>query len=85
MLREVGVDGVPARQRAAEAAGPLTGRQAEVLALVAHGASNAEIAERLVISVKTAGHHVSAILRRLGARSRTEAVAVARRDGLLSA
>jgi DNA-binding NarL/FixJ family response regulator len=48
-----------------------------VVRLIAQGLSNAEIAKRLFISTKTAGHHVSNILSKLGLRSRTEAAAFA--------
>ena len=60
--------------------GALTQRQTEVLALVAAGCTNAEIAERLYISRRTAEHHVAAILAKLGLRSRAEAVAHALRE-----
>jgi DNA-binding CsgD family transcriptional regulator/tetratricopeptide (TPR) repeat protein len=61
----------------------LTSRELEVLALVADGQRNAQIAERLVLSEKTVGHHVSAILRKLNAATRTEAVAEATRLGAI--
>jgi len=61
----------------------LTTREREVLTLVAEGRSNREIAGRLFISPKTVSVHVSNVLAKLGAAGRTEAVAVARRRGLL--
>jgi DNA-binding CsgD family transcriptional regulator/tetratricopeptide (TPR) repeat protein len=57
----------------------LTPREAEVLTLVARGYTNREIAQTLVISVKTAGVHVSHILRKLDAPNRIEAAAIAQR------
>lgn len=51
----------------------LTEREAEVLGLLEHGLRNAQIAQRLGISEKTAGHHVSAILAKLGVRTRQQA------------
>lgn len=61
----------------------LTGRESEVLALVAEGRTNAEIAATLFMSPKTASVHVSHIIAKLGAANRTEAAATARRQGLL--
>jgi DNA-binding NarL/FixJ family response regulator len=60
----------------------LTPREREVLAMVAEGATNREIGERLFMAEKTASVHVSRILAKLDVRSRTEAAAVAHRHGL---
>ena len=62
---------------------PLTDRELAVLRQMAAGSSNQEIAERLVISVGTVKAHIYHITAKLGARSRTEAVARAREAGLL--
>jgi len=61
----------------------LTPRETEVLALVAEGLSNKLVAERLKISEHTAKFHVNAILSKLGAETRTEAVVLAARRGFL--
>lgn len=60
----------------------LTAREREVLRLLVAGRRNAEIASALTVSLRTAEYHVSNILAKLGARSRTEAVREARRQGL---
>jgi DNA-binding CsgD family transcriptional regulator len=64
--------------------GELTRRQQEILVLLNAGLTNDAISRKLFLSPKTVGHHVEAILERLGAKSRTEAVFVARQRGLLS-
>ena len=61
----------------------LTEREREVLCLVASGATNCAIARRLFISPKTASVHVSHILAKLGAETRTEAAAYAHAAGLV--
>ena len=62
--------------------GGLTPRELEVLALVTAGLRNAEIAARLFMSERTAAHHVSAILRKLGVSTRSQAGAEAARLGI---
>ena len=64
-------------------AGALTPREREILALVAAGRSNGEIGQQLFISAKTVSVHVSNVMAKLGAGSRTEASALARRAGLI--
>ena len=79
-LRRRGVTTIPQRRRhstAANAAG-LTARQVDVLKLLGDGLTNAELAQQLFISPKTADHHVSAILSKLGVSSRREAVRAGR-------
>ena len=87
VLRGKGVKGLTRGPRASTAAHPagLTAREAQVLVLLAEGLTNAEIAQRLVRSAKTVDHHVSAILAKLGARSRAEASARAAELGWLKA
>jgi DNA-binding NarL/FixJ family response regulator len=63
--------------------GELTEREREVVALVAHGLSNHEIADRLVISPATAKTHVSRALSKLGARDRAQLVVAAYQSGLV--
>jgi DNA-binding CsgD family transcriptional regulator len=83
-LRRRGFTRVPRGPRpttAANVAG-LTPRQVDVLALLSEGLSNAEIAGRLSLSSKTVGHHISAVLAKLGVPNRGQAAAVARRLNL---
>jgi ATP/maltotriose-dependent transcriptional regulator MalT len=83
-LRELGVHSVPRGPSTTTRRNPggLTGRQVEVLSLLAEGMTNAQIAERLVLSVRTVDSHVAAILTKLGVPSRQEAAA--RAAGLLA-
>jgi DNA-binding NarL/FixJ family response regulator len=73
----------PASQPLAELPEPLTRREREVLQMLAAGLANKEIAARLNISDHTAKFHVAAILGKLGASTRTEAVALGIRRGLV--
>jgi DNA-binding CsgD family transcriptional regulator len=71
--------GGPAPVPTRDGEGPLTGRESEVLHLLELGLTNRQIARRLFLSERTVGVHVSNILRKLGARNRGEAAALARR------
>jgi NarL family two-component system response regulator YdfI len=75
--------GAPASPPLAELAEPLTRREREVLQMLASGVGNKEIAAQLAISEHTVKFHVTSILGKLGAASRTEAVALAIRLGLI--
>lgn len=79
-----GIRSLPARPRTATLANPsgLTNRQLDVARLVARGLTNAELARELYISPKTADHHVSAVLSRLGLASRRDIVRAAASLGL---
>lgn len=84
-MRQLGFRSVPAGSRAATRANPagLTRREQEVLELLCEALSNEQIAERLVLSVRTVDHHVSAILGKLGVPTRQLAAETAQRSGLV--
>ena len=84
-LRATGARGLRRGPRPSTKENPsgLTNRQLEVLALMADGLGNSDIGDRLFISAKTVDHHVSAILSKLDAKTRGEAVAMASQAGLI--
>ena len=83
-MRQLGIRSIPAGPRPATRKHPLglTRREREVLDLICAGHTNAEIAGKLFISVKTAGHHVSAVLAKLGVPTRAAAASRAAKLGL---
>jgi DNA-binding CsgD family transcriptional regulator len=85
-LRALGAREIPRGPRPTTRRNPaeLTGRELQILQLLAEGLRNARIAERLFLSERTVENHVSAILRKFSASSRAEAVANARQLGILN-
>jgi DNA-binding CsgD family transcriptional regulator len=73
----------PAAAPQLEQGAPLTGRELTVLRLMAQGLGNKEIAAELQISTHTVKYHVASVLAKLGVQSRTEAVSLGLRSGLL--
>jgi DNA-binding CsgD family transcriptional regulator/tetratricopeptide (TPR) repeat protein len=85
-LRSRGVTAVPARRRSSTLTNPagLTTRQIDVLRLVDEGLTNAELADRLYLSVRTVDHHVAAILAKLDVSGRRDAIRRGRELGILT-
>jgi DNA-binding CsgD family transcriptional regulator len=85
-MRERGICQIPRGPNRRTTSNPshLTDRELQVLGLLAEGLSNAAIAKRLRRSVKTVDHHVAAIIAKLGAAGRLEAVTIARRRSLVA-
>ena len=85
-MRRLAIRSIPAGPRTTTREHPLglTQREREVLDLICAGHTNAEIAGKLFISVKTAGHHVSAVLTKLNAPTRSAAATRAVKLGLVA-
>lgn len=85
-LRSGGLAVVPARRRSTTLTNPvgLTARQVDVLRLIDEGLTNAQLAERLYLSVRTVDHHVSAILAKLEVTGRRDAIRRGRELGILT-
>jgi non-specific serine/threonine protein kinase len=79
----LGLEAFPATARSPRDTRPLTTRERQVAALVAHGLSNRQIAARLVISTRTASNHVEHIFNKLGLRTRSQIAVWAVNAGLL--
>jgi DNA-binding NarL/FixJ family response regulator len=83
-MKELGITSIPRGPRTATRAAPagLTAREQEVLALLSQGLPDKDISRQLFISERTVGHHVSAVLSKIGVSSRAAAAREAARMGI---